>query len=51
MEIDEGQVPAAQAGGMAEGEDHDEVLREQDVSKGDALDDRVTEEELPGDES
>ena len=43
------QQQAAQAGigGVAEGEDMD--LREEDVQRGDALDDRVSEGELPGD--
>ncbi|MGH2900711.1 MAG: hypothetical protein ACRDMZ_18695 [Solirubrobacteraceae bacterium] len=56
MEVERGQVPEAQAGGAAEGEDAGvlpgapQELREEDVTAGDGLDDRVVEEELPGDE-
>lgn len=56
MEIERGQVPEAQAGGTAEGEDAGvvpgapEELREEDVTRADGLDDRVAEEDLPGDD-
>jgi hypothetical protein len=55
-EADRAQVARA---GMAEGEDvgnapgapgTDEPLREEDVTRADGLDDRVAEEELPGDD-
>jgi hypothetical protein len=51
--------PAVESAGTAEGEDagqapgapgDDQPLREEDVTRADGLDDKVQEEELPGDE-
>lgn len=47
---------APNAAGMAEGEDlgttpgTEDALREEDVTRADGLDDRVEEEQLPGDD-